>query len=133
MMTLNLKLNRPHPKNAFRIQDIVVVGYSYQEYEITEENAKAVVDELRSESGRAWIACKELIEDEAEESEEGTFDPNQNSDLDLGAPVEDVVVTAPDTDEVYNVEAPAQDLAYDPGNQKPEVEAPVEEKKKKKH
>lgn len=63
---VQLKLAKKHPRDAFRILDLVVDSYSYKEYEINEKH----FHELQSPGGKAWVKCKEMEEAEEIEVEE---------------------------------------------------------------
>ena len=64
---VHLKLRQKCPKNSMPFLGIVVDGYQYKPYEITEAHAVA----LEKDKGVIhWISCKELEESKADASEE---------------------------------------------------------------
>lgn len=62
---VHLKLAKNHPRNAFRVLDLVVTGRSYLPYEINEAHAK----ELEMEGVKHWVKVKERDEKEDKEAE----------------------------------------------------------------
>ena len=71
----HLKLKKQHPNNAFRILDLVVSGYQYKPYEITEAQA----NELLTEGAQHWVSCKEFDEEESEEIEDEITDEEKEA------------------------------------------------------
>jgi beta-phosphoglucomutase-like phosphatase (HAD superfamily) len=105
---VHLKLAKKHPKDAFKILDIAVVGYAYKPYNITEAHA----EELMSPAGKAWVKCKEIEEDEAEESEEFSeesdiVDPTEE-ELEALKKAEEIKAQSESVNDPAPTEAPAE-------------------------
>ena len=53
---IELKLKKKHPKKQFRIGSVVVKGYVYKQYELSEAEHK----EFLSKGVQSWVVSKEI-------------------------------------------------------------------------
>lgn len=111
--TFRLKLAKKHPRDFFRILDIVVDGYQYKNYELNEAQFK----ELESVGAKHWVKCEERDEESVDTNGEGFEDLEPLTDEEKKV-LEDAFDLKANSE---NQNDPTQVEGYDPGKQDPSI------------